>query len=323
MNPIGGYFELELNDSKFQIYEEMTRLNSGRNCLKLVIEDIKPQKIYLPKYTCVVIQESFKDSDIEIEYYSLNEDLLPILGDDFYLSNGEVLLYTNYFGCYMHVVKKLTDRFGHNLIVDNAQAFFEGPLNNLATFYSPRKFFGVPDGGILSYKLKAGYSFEVDKSSNRISHLIKRMESGPEEGYQDFILNDRSLTGEPIKFMSPFTFRLLRSINYQNAEQRRSLNFKMMHRAFEQINELRGLDFNVRAPLCYPLLTRSGNKLKRFMIENRVYIPTYWPSLLNEEELNSFESDLRDRTVCLPVDHRYGEEEMKYIISLVNDFLHH
>ena len=39
-----------------------------------------------------------------------------------------------------------------NLIIDNAQAFFAKPLLGIDTFYSPRKFVGVSDGGILATK---------------------------------------------------------------------------------------------------------------------------------------------------------------------------
>ena len=151
MKAIGGYFELELNRG-VEYHKNAIKLNTGRNCLEYIIKTSGIQKIYIPAYTCNVIMEPIIKLKIKFEFYNIDENLEPIFNKD--LSVNEALLYTNYFGIKDKSVKKLARIYKKKLIVDNSQSFFSKPYNILGTFYSPRKFFGVPDGGYLYCKKK-------------------------------------------------------------------------------------------------------------------------------------------------------------------------
>lgn len=309
---------MELRPGEFY-HRDVLNLNTGRNCLELVLKDYRPSKIYLPKYSCDVLKEPIEKLDIEAEFYSIAPNFHPDFPSDFSLNDSELLLYTNYYGCFSEVVEKLVNQYKNNLIVDNAQAFFVRPLDNLATFYSPRKFFGVPDGGILRYQPRGEYQFEKDNSLNRFNHLIKRIESGPEEGYSDFTQNDLSLVRQEVKLMSNLTQKLLTSIQYNEIEKQRQRNFFLLDRAFRGFNELQLNSENLQSPLCYPLLVQNGNDIKKHLIRNRIYIPTYWPQVLNPG-LTDFETHLVENLVCLPIDQRYDEMDMKHIVNVINNF---
>lgn len=316
---IGGYFELELKPGEFY-HRDVLNLNTGRNCLELVLNDYRPSKIYLPKYSCDVLKEPIEKLGIEAEFYSIAPNFHPDLPSDFSLNDSELLLYTNYYGCLSEVVEKLVNQFKNNLIVDNAQAFFVEALDNLATFYSPRKFFGVPDGGMLKYKPRNEYQFERDNSLNRFSHLIKRIESGAEYGYSDFIQNDLSLVGQEVKLMSNLTEKLLTSIQYSEIKKQRQQNFYLLDVAFRGFNELQLNSKNLQSPLCYPLLVENGVEIKTHLIRNRIYVPTYWPQVLGPTGLTAFETHLIENLVCLPIDQRYDEVDMKHIVNVINNF---
>lgn len=316
MGPIGGYFELELC-SKIPYYSDFLKLNSGRNCFELILKDFNPSKIYLPRYACHVLNEPIDKLDINVEFYSINSTFRPIFKKGFSIDQNELLLYTNYFGCFYHIVEELVIEYKNNLIVDNAQAFFEKPYENLATFYSPRKFFGLPDGGLLKFNLSKDYNFERDISLQRTNHLLKRIELGPHEGYQDFVINDDSISNNEIKYMSNLTTRLLENIDYKRIEKKRKKNFSILHQKLKEINEIKNFPTKRIVPLCYPLLIENGKWLKRELIKSQIFIPTYWPRLLNPEELNKFERQLHENLVCLPLDQRYDKEEMNYIIKKI------
>ena len=198
MKPIGGYFELETHPGK-EYYPELIRLNTGRNCLEYILRARQYTKVYIPYFTCDTILEPFNKLGIEYSFYHIDQHLNPVV--DFEIKDNEALLYTNYFGLKTETTQKLASR-GFNLIIDNAQAFFDKPLKGIDTFYSPRKFFGVPDGGYLSIDKALNDDFETDQSSDRISHLLKRTESGPEFGFTDFQQNEEKLINQPIKRMS-------------------------------------------------------------------------------------------------------------------------
>ena len=48
---IGGYFELELSISEY-LHSDCVPLNSGRNCLKYLIQKRDIRDIWIPDYIC-------------------------------------------------------------------------------------------------------------------------------------------------------------------------------------------------------------------------------------------------------------------------------
>src|SRR5690606_14912956 len=111
---------------------------------------------------------------------------------DFKMSPTECLLYTNYFGIKETTVNRLS-RAVKNLIIDNSQAFFSKPLKGIDTFYSCRKFFGVSDGAYLQSNNLISTKLDRDISVLRVSHLIKSIDLGVEDGYQDYLDNNNLL----------------------------------------------------------------------------------------------------------------------------------
>ena len=94
--------------------------------------------------------------------------------------------------------------------------FFSKPLTGVDTFYSPRKFFGLPDGAYLYTDKEIELEFEQDISINRIEHLLGRIEHGAEAHYETFKRNDEALMNQPIKQMSSLTSKLLKTIDYKH-----------------------------------------------------------------------------------------------------------
>lgn len=145
MKEIGGYFELELNKGK-EYHCNAVRLNSGTKCLEYILRAKAYKKIFIPYYTCEVILRQCKKLGLDYEFYSIDFNLNPVFEKE--VKGDEVFLYTNYFGIKDATVKNLAFKL-KNLIVDNAQAFFSSHIEGIDSFYSARKFFGVPDGAYL------------------------------------------------------------------------------------------------------------------------------------------------------------------------------
>ena len=198
MSAIGGYFELELNRTG-KYHPNAIDLNSARNALEYILRAKKPKHLHIPFYICCSILEPVKKLNIPYIFYHIDHNLDPIFQSK--LNSNEAFLYVDYFGIKKKTVILLTNKH-KNLIIDNAQAFFSEPLHNVDTFYSPRKFFGVPDGAYLFTDKLLKTDLERDISINRINHLLKRTEFGPESGYSDFLQSEDSLSNKPIKKMS-------------------------------------------------------------------------------------------------------------------------
>lgn len=304
---IGGFFELELPKHKFP-HMDTVLLNSARSGLRYIVRLYSIKKIYVPAFTCPVVWKALKDEGCELQFYDIGSDMLPVI----FPPANEWVLYTNYYGICAKQVGEMTGRYKH-LILDLAQSFFS-EYSCCPCIYSPRKFFGLPDGGMVLADKKLDESFEQGVSWLRMGHLTKRIDVGPNSAYATFKENDSTLDNESIKAMSRLTYRLLEGIDYEQVRKRRIDNFNFLHERLRNGNEL-NLDIRNGIPLIYPYLdTKHGEHLKEKLIENRIYVATYWPG----QQDRKFGSVLERYLLALPIDQRYGVDEMERILEVLN-----
>ena len=309
--------EIKATSQENIIHSQGFFLNSGRNALEYILSSLSVvSKLWIPYFTCDVVLEPIKKSGIPYDFYRINEHLE--LCEDIQLASDEYLLATNYYGIKDSYMENLARKYGSHLIVDNAQALYAHPIEGIKTFYSPRKFAGIPDGGI-AY-MEAGkdiQSFDTDVSYDRLSHLLKRIDLGAGAGYTDFKDNSRKLANQPIMQMSRLTGVLLASIDFEGIRERRLKNFRILHEALKSSNQLAIPAIgSFSCPLVYPYFTNDCT-LKKKLIDNKVFVATYWPNVLEWCKEDTLEYQLADRIIAIPIDQRYGEEEMKYITNLI------
>ncbi|MCH3923915.1 MAG: hypothetical protein LKE30_03240 [Bacteroidales bacterium] len=308
MSSIGGYFELELKKGE-HYHKDALRLNTARNCFEYILRAKQYKKVFIPYYTCEVMLEPLHKLNIEYEFYHITEELEP--QKDYNLQSSEAFLYTNYYGLKQSYVKRLARIYGKKLIVDNAQAFYAEPLQGIDTFYSARKFFGVADGAYLYTDKLLNIDFKQDYSYNRMSHLLKRIDLSAEDGYKDFQKNDDSLINQPIKLMSKLTDRVLRSIDYIAIGKRRRENYNYLHSKSGQINKIK-LEIEDNVPMVYPFLI-DDDDLKHRLINNKIYVATYWNNVLDWCKEDSLEYKLTKQMLPLAIDQRYDNMNMNII----------
>ena len=157
---------------------------------------------------------SFIKLNIPISFYHVNLDLEPEF-DFSTVKDNEYFLYTNYFGLKDEFIVCLSQKCT-KLIIDNSQSFYSMPLSNVPTFYTARKFFGVPDGAYLyaDIPVKDYNMLPEGKSFDRFNFLLKRVDLSAEEGYADFQLAESIINDLPIEKMSKLSDKLLSSIDY-------------------------------------------------------------------------------------------------------------
>lgn len=314
---IGGYFSLELKKvlKKESFHSCGLYLNSGRNALEYILSSLSTiKRLWIPFFTCDVVLEPIQKLGISYCFYSINEDLE--LSELVSLAPDEYLLVTNYYGIKDSYIKELSQVYGSQLIVDNAQALYANPIMGIKTFYSPRKYVGIPDGGIVYMKDgKDIQLFDIDISYDRLSHLLKRIDLDAGVGYTDFKVNSRKLANQPIRRMSKLTRSLFDSIEFEEIKEKRKRNFQILHETLGSTNRLAIPNVNTFAcPLVYPYFT-SDSTLKKKLIENKIFVATYWPNVLEWCKTDSLEYQLADNIIAIPIDQRYGLEEMNRIIE--------
>ncbi len=270
MKDIGGYIELEISAISEHYHHGALPINNARNGIVYAIRAYDIKEMWVPYYTCHVVWQAIEEASCKVRFYHIDRRLMP----DRDFGTDDYVLYTNYYGVCGKNVRALARRY-KNLIVDNAQAFYAPPVG-LATVYSPRKFFGLPDGGYVYCSRNLPGTLEQDKESyKRFSHLLMRIEGGANFGYADFNKNDDSLIGEEIKLMSNLTTRLIKSIDYDRTRQQRMENFRYMDHHLKRDNLFQHDLSDDDVPMYYPFLTEK-EQLRKHLIDNKIYIPLCW-----------------------------------------------
>lgn len=316
MKPIGGYFELELKKGE-EYHSNAIKLNTGRAAFEYILRAKKYYKAYLPYFTCDVMQEPIQKLNLEVEFYHIDKNFFPKFNFDKVKPN-QVFVYTNYFGICNHQVSEIAKK-NVNIIIDNAQAFFSQPQAGVDTFYSARKFFGVPDGAYLYTNVKLDDNFEREKVVHKFDHLIKRIEESAESGYNFFKQNNASFINQPIKKISRLSQHLLSSLEYDYIIQMRNRNFKELHQDLGTCNQLNLTMETLNGPLAYPYLTRKDG-LKEYLTSKNIYVPTYWPNVESQAKPGCYELELTKNLGALPIDQRYGKKEMARIINEIKGY---
>ena len=294
------------------------RLNTGRNCLEYILRSRKYKKVYVPYYTCEAVMEPINKLGIPYEFYHIEVHFE--IRDRFTVKEGEALLYTNYFGLKQRYVEQLAETIGSRLIVDNTQAFYAKPIPGIDTFYTCRKFFGVPDGAYLYCDKVLEEEIEQDYSYDRVAHLVKRIDLSAEDGFKDFRRVDDGLDNQPIRKMSKLTQRMMQGVDYESAAQRRRANFQILHKALGKENNLK---FNLEddaVPMVYPFLVPVKG-LREKLIDNKIFVARYWPNVLDWTTNDDIDYLLAYQMQPLPTDQRYGKDDVNRIIKIIKNYV--
>ena len=313
---VGGYFELELQSRDAIHYPQALKYQSARAAfLALLRQSPDVKRVFMPHYICDVMLAPVRAAGKELCFYSLDEQLA--VSRQVSLETGDLLLYVNYFGICLQQCDALLQRFDPaQIVLDNSQAFYARPRNCYANIYSPRKFFGVPDGGLLvTASPISPPEIQDTGSKDRMGHLIKRLGGTAEDGYKDFKNAENSLNDMEPRGMSTITHRLLKTVNFEAVRVARIENFEYLRGALENTNTL-PLPKTVDGPLCYPYLPAHPVS-KEHLIENRVFVGTYWPDVLARAHNNSFEAKLTNQCLPIPCDQRYSEQTLHRVLGLL------
>jgi hypothetical protein len=313
MREIGGYFELD-KYSMPMLHQGAIALNCGRNTLAYLIEAKGIEKIKVPKFLCDTVREVCEKEKISISFYSITKDFLP---EELTLEADEWLYLVNFYGQLDNdTIRGYVEKY-ERVIVDHAQAYFQMPLENVDTLYTCRKFFGVADGGILYTDTKLEREISQDESFERMKFVLGRFERSASEFYAEAASNNDFFADEPIKLMSKLTENLLHGIDYEAVKQKRTRNFEILHEAFGKINPLK---LTVpQGAFMYPLYLENGGEIRRKLQAKKIFIPTLWPDVFEHCDESELEYDYAKNILPIPVDQRYDEEDMKYIIKAVFD----
>lgn len=312
---IGGYFELERNSGSL-LHDNAIALNCGRGCLRYLIEARTIEEVWLPDYMCGALADTCAEMGVKVHTYTISEFFEPVW--DFEVAANQWLYLGDFYGQLSdECVKRAREISGGRLVVDETQGYFSMPRNGVDTLYTCRKYFGVPDGGFLYTDSILPRGIPKDVSYQRMSQVLGRFELGSAMFLDAARRNNDDVGAVGLRGMSALTENMLRGIDYRVAREKREDNYAVLHKALGGINPLSLRD--VPGPFAYPLLVNDGPAARSRLAKRGVFVAMLWPEVAESASRGSVARRFARDILPLPVDQRYGRNDMQYILKCLQE----
>ena len=275
---IGGVFALESESVSAQarsVWEAWTSdarhvhcFHNARSALRHVIEEIAPIRVWLPAYLCSSVTDAVIDAST-LRYYPVGSRLVDAPRNWLdTVERGDLVLTINYFGraTLRGIGEQLRGMPEVYWVEDRAQCLANNAdTGSDACIYSPRKLFGVPDGGVLVVKderVAAPSLVEQDDSVFELPYRI-RAEDGDgtrrEEWFAAFQQAESAMeVGNAA--MSRVSRRLLERLDYERIAAARRRNYSYLLEALPDLALWPNFAFE-GVPSGFPIVTSEVERL--------------------------------------------------------------
>jgi hypothetical protein len=291
---------------------------SGRTAIETVLRQIPDvHTAFLPSYCCDSMIVPFRDAGIEVKFYQVdwNNGLkVEIKG------SADIFLWCNYFG-----FKNEMPEFNGVIIEDITHSMLSMTSSHPHSDYlvaSLRKWEPVNCGGYCSVQIDGEVpSDEFVRLKSAAMDLKKDyLEDMDPEKKPQFL----SMFGESNHWLAEHYSGL--SIDSSSREYLERADIKQQRRIrqenartlYEGLNGKVQFMFpveNMDCPLFVPLLLPNRNEVRAHLTKNEIYCPVHWP------KPEGCESNIYDLELSLICDQRYGIEDMKRIVSVIQEVL--
>lgn len=312
---MGAHFSAFIDTHKNQ-WPGRFAFESARSALYALLKERSPKRVHLPNFVCTALPDAVALAGAEVVKYPINRCFG--LGAEIDFRPDDLVILINFFGINeASVLSDLAKLPKESVLVDCSQAYFSSAFDCMASFYSPRKFVPVADGGFIHTAVELnGQPADEQASINRFEYLLQRAIGEPEASRALYLRAEESLHEISLREMSCFSKKVIETSDLNFIRNKRVQNFKILSE-LDELNEIR-INRGEQVPLCYPLMVKKGRKLREHLQAQRIFTPKYWPDV---NPSNDFENFLLNDTVYLPIDHRYSDEDMRYLTRVVKSFI--
>ena len=321
-------------------------LKSGRNAIKALCKCIETQdkSVMLPIYTCDTAIQPFIDEGWKVYFYRINKDL-TINIENFQCVyekiNPKIVFVHSFFGFDTigndYSLLEQCKFKGSIIVEDMTQSLFSDHYLSFADYYvtSFRKFLAIPDGGALisSNDIKllnikpadetiADVALEAfDLKKNYFVSEDKKLKEQFREKYQE--LNCLIGKNDSLKGISDISYRIINSCDRLSISSTRKCNYTFIYDSLNEYTWLKPVLPKIKdeiCPLYLPVYVENRKELQSFLADRNIYCPVIWPKSKHITEMDDDSQYMYEHMLCIPIDQRYGMDEMNVIKTALKDF---
>lgn len=323
-------------------------LSTGRSATTYVIKNIEERNpqinklVCLPSFTCHTVYEPFIQAGYQVITLPIDRRMCTSIDDIMSVvsaSNIGILLVHRYFGFDTlpgidAIIPTLRD-MGIIIIEDCTQSMYSEFSRIDADYYigSIRKWCGVPDGGFAVcrdgkfYNKPTTYDYKLEAKKQEAGELKYRYLFKYQGNKQDFLSSYRDAEDILSHQDSMYTISNLskvvqNNLNIESMKKQRRENYRILlsglkgikgiELAFDSINEQ-------ETPLYFPIICEDRSSIQSELVANAIYAPIVWPKDNACPTVCNTADYFYDHLLCIPIDQRYGKDDMKRIISVLRN----
>jgi dTDP-4-amino-4,6-dideoxygalactose transaminase len=301
---------------------------SARAAIALLLDTIRPVKVWLPSYVCAALFDVVA-CRARVCWYPVGADLRP--ADPSWLERVEtddVVVVVDYFG-FPAPAELFEEARGRGAFVleDASQALLTTGVGAQAdaVVFSPRKFAGVVDGGVLRVAaadrlpmqpLAAApdewWRIALEAAMGRAAY---DRGSGDRSWFESFRRAENAVPDRPYA-MSGLSADLLNAIDFAEIAERRRSNYQCLQSRLRGRAVLPALSDGV-VPLGFPVRLRHRDRVRQALFANDMFAPTHWriDGLVPPDFTESL--SLASAILTLPCDQRCSEDDMDRMAAVV------
>ncbi len=335
IRPIGGVFALpnlgslkttSLGPHAHISVHKTILLANARSCLYLIVQQLQPKTVWLPSFLCSTMIEPIRALKVAWRFYPVTGHLevqdQEWVGE---LHEQDLVVVIDYFGFpASESLKARVKSCGARIVEDASQALLTPGIGRGSDFLllSPRKFLGIPDGGLLLCmdREAAGSIPELQLSSPDQGPWLKALAACMLRQHSDlfgahadwFRLFQESEAKAPCGLfsMSDLSRSLLScAFDYDEIGQRRRSNYLRLLDHLGPLAVLAPLPAGV-VPSGFPIRLENRDLVRSRLFEQQVFPPVHWPISGAVPETFTESHKLASSIMTLVCDQRYGSAEM-------------
>lgn len=291
---------------------------SGRTAIERVLHQLhNVRSALLPSYCCDSMLVPFRDSGIEIKFYKVewNEGLKVEIN-----GSADVLLWCNYFG-----FKNVMPEFDGIIIEDITHSLLSDMPSHPQSDYlvaSLRKWGPVNCGGYCSLDVEvAAPPDEFVRLKSAAMELkaeyLEDLEQKKKPQFLSMFSESNCWLAKHYSGLSidPWSKKFISYVDAEKHREKRRNNAKVLYKGLSGKVQFMFSEQDMDCPLFTPILLPNRDEVRAHLTKNDIYCPVHWP------KPEGCESNIYDLELSLICDQRYGIEEMKRIVSTIQEVL--
>jgi dTDP-4-amino-4,6-dideoxygalactose transaminase len=292
-----------------------TYFNLGRSAFAYLVQEIiKPQRVFLPAFTCwsLVSTMQKKFPDIELKFYNVDRNLKCDYPKE--IEDGELFLFIHFFG---HENKQNLPKKSGGVILEDISHSYTSRIDYKGdyTFGSLRKTIKISDGGIiLNYFLNPIYERENNLDSWLRHKAIDWKDVREAENMLDRSWSITDISSQSLEILLTSNLDLIRNKRYKNEKYL----YKNIKVGYPLINYSKN-----ESPLVHNRIIEKKEKrdyIRKKLAQKGIFTSIHWPTheLVKKQDRFPDVYWLEGHIISIPVSQEYNLNDMEYIAHCFN-----